>query len=216
VFAARLRAIRPQLTVVNYGCPGESTATFISGPCLAQQFGFALHDEFSGSQLDAALAFLRAHPGQVSPITVTLWSNDIRELVASCDDFACVAQGAPALVAQISSNLATILGRLRTEAPDAEIIVTGAWDSFLDTLEFADPLFQFLNASMAEATASARARFADPFPIFNPQGDLQAEIAAQCTMTLLCSENDSHPSDIGYAALADLVFEASGYARLAP
>ena len=191
-----------------------STTTFISGPCLWREFGYALHDDFSGSQLDAALAFLRAHPGQVSPITLTLWGNDVREFVASCDDFACVADGAPALVAQISSNLAMILGRLRTAAPDAEIIVTGSWDSFLGALEFADPLFQFLNASMAEATASARARFADPFPVFNPQGDLEAEIAAQCTMTLLCSENDSHPSDAGYAALADLVFDASAYARL--
>jgi hypothetical protein len=150
----------------------------------------------------------------VSPITVTLWSNDIREFVASCDDFACVEDGAPALVAQISSNLSMILGRLRTAAPDAEIIVTGSWDSFLGALEFADPLFQFLNSSMAEVTASARARFADPFPVFNPQGDLEAEIAAHCTMTLLCSETDSHPSNAGYAALADLVFDASAYARL--
>ena len=39
--------------------------------CIFQQIGLALHDEFSGSRLDAATAFLRAHPGQVSPITLS-------------------------------------------------------------------------------------------------------------------------------------------------
>src|SRR2546426_3768298 len=33
VFAARLRTIAPKLQVVNYGCPGESTKTFIDGGC---------------------------------------------------------------------------------------------------------------------------------------------------------------------------------------
>src|SRR5207237_10267541 len=33
VFAARLRAIAPKIRVVNYGCPGESTKTFIHGGC---------------------------------------------------------------------------------------------------------------------------------------------------------------------------------------
>jgi hypothetical protein len=33
-------------------------------------------------------------------------------------------------------------------------------------------------------------------------------------LALLCSEGDSHPSDAGYQALADLVFDVSGYACL--
>jgi lysophospholipase L1-like esterase len=213
VFGARLRQIRSDLTIVNYGCPGESTTTFIIGPCVWTEVGRQLHDPFSGTQLAAALAFLRSHRGQVSPITITLWGNDVREFVGSCPDLECVQNGALALIAQLTGNLAEILAQLRAAAPDAEIIVTGGWDSFLDVLEFADPLFQLLNASMAETAARARARFADPFPVFNPQGDLAEETRAHCTMTLLCTQQDSHPSDIGYEALADLVFEASGYAR---
>jgi hypothetical protein len=104
----------------------------------------------------------------------------------------------------------------RLEAPDAEIIVTGSWDSFLDLLAFADPLFQLLNASMSAVATAARVRFADPFPIVNPQGNLDAEIQAHCTMTLLCAEQDSHPSDVGYQALVDLVFAVSGYQRFVP
>jgi hypothetical protein len=46
--------------------------------CFFQQIGLALHDEFTGSQLDAATAFLHAHPGQVSPITLSIGAGDRR------------------------------------------------------------------------------------------------------------------------------------------
>jgi hypothetical protein len=90
----------------------------------------------------------------------------------------------------------------------------GAWDPYLDGLAFANPIFQAVNASMAQAAAAARSRFADPFPIFNPQGDPGLEVQALCTLTLSCVDHDSHPSDAGYQALAGLVFDASQYSRL--
>jgi lysophospholipase L1-like esterase len=214
VFAARIRALRPGLTVVNYGCPGESTASFISGPCLANTIGLPLHDPFGGSQLAAAVAFLHAHPGSVSPITLTLWANDVRELVQECaGDLACVQLRAPTEIARLASNLRAILAELRAAAPSAEIVVTGVWDTFLGLFALADPMFEALNAAIAGVTADADARFADPFPIFNPRGDAAAETAAICTLTLLCTDGDSHPSDAGYRALAAVVFDASGYAR---
>jgi hypothetical protein len=79
---------------------------------------------------------------------------------------------------------------------------------------FADPLFTLLNRAQQAAAAAVRARFADPFPVFNPPGDETAETAAICTLTLLCSQGDGHPSDAGYRALASIVWTASGYARL--
>jgi RNA polymerase sigma factor (TIGR02999 family) len=217
VFAARLRAIQPGLTVVNYGCPGETMRSFLKGPCLWTEFGEQLHDSFTGRQLDAALSFLRAHPGEVSPITVTLWGNNVREFVSGCEgDDVCVQRGAVKFIDDLSKDLAKILRELRKEAPDADIIVTGSWDSFIDALEFADPLFQLLNASMAATATAERARFADPFPLFNPQGDLAREIESLCALLLLCTENDSHPSDLGYQVLGNLVFDVSGYGLLVP
>jgi lysophospholipase L1-like esterase len=215
VLAARLRAIRPGIAVTNYGCPGESTTSFVEGPCLSNVIGFPLHDPFAGTQLDAATAFMRAHPGQVSPVTLTLWGNDVRQLVESCAaDIGCISAGAPAAIARLAGNLRLILRELHAAAPNAEIIVTGAWDSFVGSFAEADPLFQALNAAVAGVAANGRARFADTFPIFNPQGDPAAETEAICTLTLLCSEGDSHPSDAGYEAIADIVFDASGYDRL--
>ena len=68
--AGMLQEIRPGITTVNYGCTGETSLTFIQGGCPYTAAGFPLHDPYDGSQLSAALAFLHAHRGQVSPITI--------------------------------------------------------------------------------------------------------------------------------------------------
>jgi len=219
VFSARLRQIRPRIITVNYGCPGESTDSFLEGSCLWTALGHELHDPFSGTQMQAAVAFLRAHPGEVSPITLNLWGNDLPKLLGPCTlngqiDLTCIRTRAPAVISQVASNVSRILAELRSVAPNAEIIVTGAWDSFVDTLAIADPVFEAFNAAMADAAALSRARFADPFPKFNPQGDQAGEVQSICTLTLLCTAGDSHPSDAGYRALADVVFDASQYNRL--
>jgi lysophospholipase L1-like esterase len=79
--AARLRALAPEIRVVDYACLGESTKTFIAGRCPGRTDVKWLHDAVKGAQLQAALAFLQAHRGQVSPITLTLWGNDLGEIV---------------------------------------------------------------------------------------------------------------------------------------
>ena len=55
--------------------------------------------------------------------------------------------------------------------------------------------------------------FADVVPVFNPPGG-EARSSAICMLTLLCAAGDSHPSDAGYRAMAEVVFDASGYGRL--
>lgn len=215
VFADQLRRIQPAIEVVNYACVGESTGTFIRGTCLGKTLGVPLHDEFSGTQLQAAVAFLSAHRGEVSPITLTLWGNDIRELSEACGgDSTCILDGARGTIAQIATNLRTILAQLRAAAPEAEISVTGPWNSGIGTFPITDPLYIGLNDAMRDAAASTRTRFADLFPTFNPQGDIDAETAAICGLTLLCTEGDIHPSDAGYQAIADDIWDASDYERL--
>lgn len=215
VFAQQLRTTQPSLRVVNYSCVGESTRTFIAGPCLGKTLGVGLHDEWSGTQLDAALTFLSMHRGEVSPITITLWANDVRELAESCNqDFACILDGAPDTITRVARDLKTILTRLRSAAPQAEIIVTGPWNSAIGAFPITDPLYLQLESAMRGAAVDTRVRFADMFPRFNPQGDVDAEAAAICAMTLLCTEGDIHLSDAGNRVVADEVWEASGYQRL--
>ena len=210
-----LRRIAPAITTVNYGCPGESTVTFIEGGCPWTAQGFPLHDSFDGTQLDAAVGFLRAHPGEISPITISLALNDVQRFIADCAfEPLCIQRGATATIRQITANLAMILDRLRRAAPNVEIIVLGPYDPFIGNLEFADPLFIALNDAMAETAAGGSARYADIFGTFNPQGDIDVETQTLCMLTLWCTHGDGHPSDLGYQLMADTIFEVSGYERL--
>src|SRR6266700_3345067 len=51
--------------VKNLGCPGETSSTFINGGCPFAPQG-------TPSQLASAMAFLLAHPGKVSPVTLDI------------------------------------------------------------------------------------------------------------------------------------------------
>src|SRR5262249_23759094 len=100
---------------------------------------------FCWQSTGCAVAFLRTHPCEGGPITITLWGNDILEFVQNvCNlDPACIQSGAPGVIAHINTNLAFILGQLRAAAPDAEIIMTGAWDVIgFNAFAFADPLIE--------------------------------------------------------------------------
>jgi len=208
VLAARLRKRSPGLEVVNYGCPGESTVTFSRGGCPAFADRVELHDAFRGSQLAAALAFLRAHPGEVSPITLTLFGNDWLPLVLdTCKGkVACVRKRGPATIAAFGTRLAAIVRQLRAAAPAAEIVVTGAWNPDPSQLARFEPIYRSLETSIARAAAASHARVAKMLPVFNPPAKTQARL---CALTFICSQGDPHPTDAGYRAIADAVLRAT-------
>lgn len=206
-FVARLRKLSAKIKVVNYGCPGESTVTFARGGCDWLKQGGKLHDAFRGSQLNAAKAFLRAHPGKVSPITVTLWGSDL-PLPLSQN-----AKRAPGAIASFASRFSAILRQLRATAPTAEIIVTGAWNFEADRLAQSEPLYRSLDAAIKRAATASRARVANMFAALNGTGNVKSQQARLCRLTFICSKGDPHPTNAGYRAMADAFMAASGYPR---
>ncbi|GAA0933983.1 hypothetical protein GCM10009554_19650 [Kribbella koreensis] len=203
LLAPRLHHGQQRTTLVNYGCPGESTTTFATGQCPWAGAGLPLHDAFTGTQQAAAVRFLRDHRGKVDLVTLSLWGNDANDFVASCNgNVQCILDGAPAAIAGIAANLSGILRQLHRAAPDARLVVLGAFDVNVGAFPVTHPIIRQLNAAMAAAAAEHGARFADPMPVFNPEGDTGATL---CTLTLLCRDGDAHPSDAGYQALADLM-----------
>jgi lysophospholipase L1-like esterase len=207
VFAARLRKLSAKIKVVNYGCPGESTATFARGGCDWLKQGGKLHDAFRGSQLKAAETFLRAHPGKVSPVTLTLWGNDL-PLPLSQN-----AKRAPRAIASFASRFSAILRQLRAAAPTAEIIVTGAWNFEADRLAQSEPLYRSVDAAIKRAATASRARVANMFAALNGTGNVKHQQARICRLTFICSKGDPHPTNAGYRAMADAFMTASGYPR---
>jgi lysophospholipase L1-like esterase len=205
VFAASLRKLSPKIQVVNYGCPGESAVTFARGGCPALADGVMLHNAFRGSQLKAAQSFLRAHPGKVSPITVTLWGADLFPLSAK-------GKRAPSAIASFATRFNSILQRLRAAAPAAEIIVTGAWNPEADRLAQEEPLYRSVDAAIGHAAAASRVRVANMFAALNGAGNVKTQKARLCSITFFCSaKGDPHPTDAGYRAMANAFMTASGF-----
>jgi lysophospholipase L1-like esterase len=205
VFAARLRKLSPQIEVVNYGCPGESSVTFARGRCPTLAEGVKLHDAYRGPQLKAAVSFLRAHPGQVSPITLTLWGAELAPLSAK-------GKRAQAAIESFAPRFAAILRQLRAAAPNADIVVTGAWNLEANGLQQTTPLYRSVDAAIRRAAKASRVRVANMFAAFNGSGNVQAQKARLCRLTFAC-KNDPHPNDAGYRAMADAFLAASGYPR---
>ena len=203
-FAGRLRGIDPAIETVNLGCPGETTSSYLAGGCPYTAQGFGLHRAYGGAQMDAAISFLKAHPGEVSPITIDLGANDVNACGA---DQTCIA-GA---IATVGENMAGILSTVRASAPSAEIIVMEYYNpfAFLDT--GTNAASQALNSVLAGDAALVRGRTADAFTPFNlalPQPD------TLCTLTFFCTSGDVHATDRGYGVIAEQFWVASGYERL--
>ncbi len=210
-YANVLAARDPRLQITNYSCPGESTPTLIAGGCPWRAAGFALHDNYSGSQLAASVAFLRAHRSSSGTVSLAVWGNDILTLITGCGgDLTCVAERAPAEIRAFAARLGVILRSLRSGAPAADIVVVGAFHSFPPPSPLVDSLYASLNAAITTTATSVRARIADTAMVFNPP-DPALRAAAICNLTLVCVTNgaDGHPSDAGYVAIADAVIAAT-------
>ena len=208
-FGHVLRIFQPGVQTINDGCPGETTDSFIKGPC---EYGlaFPLHHAYSGgplsSQLSDALNVLSTTPNAVTPITIDIGANDALGLIeVTCKlEAKCIEEHAPALFSHVAGNLGLILADLRGAAPHAKIIVLGLYNPFGETIPGADALTAKLNELEASVAASVGARFADPLPVFNPPGKL--EQVTLCTLTNICTSlKDIHPTDLGYAVLGGLV-----------
>ena len=130
-----------------------------------------LHDPFRGSQLKAALAFLKAHRGQVSPITLTLWGNDLAPLSAR-------ARRAPKAIASFASRFDSILRAASIGRTGADIIVTGAWNPEVDQAEKTQPLYRSLDAAIARTAAGSRARVAKMYRGLQPSREHPSRLRA--------------------------------------
>jgi lysophospholipase L1-like esterase len=109
---AMLRRRQPGLRLVRLGCPGETSATMLHGGLCSYP---------GGSQVAAAVRFLRRHPARVSLITIDIGANDLDSCITetpAAQLAVCVGKAIP----RVAANLAKILARLRQADPHARII----------------------------------------------------------------------------------------------
>ncbi|MGH9275479.1 MAG: SGNH/GDSL hydrolase family protein, partial [Acidimicrobiales bacterium] len=166
--------------------------------------GLALHTSYDGSQLDAAVSVLRAHPDQVNPITVSIGGIDAADVIAeTCNfDASCVARSG--LRDELGRDLDRVLEGLQAAAPRAQIILVAFYNPFTVDVPTSDRLWhRHYTTALKAAAARHGARIADVSGLLD-EHDV-------CDLTFLCSSGDPHPTDLGYRLIADEVFEAAGY-----
>lgn len=207
--------LAPGAQLKNLACGGETIGTFLDGGPRCS---------YAGSQMDNALAFLAAHP-DTGLITVDIGGNDAQNCVAKATgaiDFVCLTNGMTA----IGSRLPGLLAQLKTAAPNAQVILTNYPDVFLaawltgasgqNLAKLSVTLFDNLNAIFAEAATSAGVDFADVSEAFHTHdfttmvtlptyGEVPINVAKICTLTWMCTKQDIHGNDAGYAVIAEVI-----------
>jgi len=202
----------PKAKLRNLSCSGATTTSMLgTDRCTYDQ----------GSQLAAAVEFLKAHKSKVDLVTIDIGANDVTPCARGTVDVTC-ALGA---VATVERNLTTILGQLRAATgPNTEIIVLNYYNPFLaayltgpagqQLAGLTTYLQTLLNGAVTRSAATVGADVADvatafrsydTTPVTTAYGTIPTNVATICAWTWMCSKNDIHANDAGYAVLAATV-----------
>jgi lysophospholipase L1-like esterase len=196
------------LQLNNLGCSGETTTSMING---------GICDYPEGSQLNAAVAFLEAHPGQVKYLTIDIGANDVDKCAPGGSiDAACVLQG----VDTIAKNLNTILAALKKADGGARLSIgmnyydpflqywtTGLQGQLVATASVA--LLVAINAAEQTLYSLYGFKIADVFSAYKSANfssttlfGTPVNVQTICTLTYMCSVQNIHPNAQGYQVIA--------------
>jgi lysophospholipase L1-like esterase len=204
--------------VYDIACPGETTGSFSSSTapdngCREYRFtdGNPLHEPYTGTQMQAALAYLAQNP-QTKLITITLGANDLLLAEYACDDassvLACEVEALPGIVAAAAENMASILDGIRGTGYAGEIIYLSAYaTSYTDLAQVT--AIPTLNTALGAVVVAHGGRVASGFDTF-AVGSVLSE-GDPCAAGLLIPNPDGsatcdkHPSPKGRNLLAGAV-----------
>jgi lysophospholipase L1-like esterase len=199
-------------TVADLGCNGETSVTFITGCPAPQQLKFP----YTGSQLKAALAFLRAHAGKVPLVTLDIGLNDLEPAMNfNPQTKTCavdVAAFQTALQALDTNLKHTILPQLY-----AALTVNGHSTGVLAVMNYYDPFqnfcpktlpyFQTANAHLAADVN----HFGIVVDVFDAFGGANVPNPKLCVYLWTCNPSfpgNDHPTTGGYQVIANTFLAA--------
>ena len=197
--------------VNNLGCPDESSSTFINGGCPFAPSG-------SPAQLTAAVAYLQANAGKVSPVTLDIGANDVEgDITITPSGCALDTSHFNDQLATLDSNLTgtilpALLGALTVKGKvTGSIVMMNYYDPFQNICPASVPFIQTLNQHLA-TDVSGFGIIVDVFGAFGGAAVPNPNICTYTWFTLLCptspQTSDVHPTDLGYSVIAS-TFEAA-------
>ena len=205
--------------LVNYACAGESTQTMIDSGCPG---GILHHGSYTGSQLQAAVDFLKAahNRGRVSPITLEIGSNDVITdwSASTCSPNSNVGTD----LARMDSNLTgVILPRLLdaleagTKADNGDLHILNYYNPYAKECPGSAPFIHMLNNHLQADAAQFRVPVVDVYAAFGGDANMASNI---CEYTWICNVrfHDIHPTNLGYQVIAKAVELTLGLPGNAP
>lgn len=226
VVYARLRRGHPGLRLVQLGCTGETTTTMMRGGICRYR---------AGSQLAAAVAFLRAHRRHVALVTIDIGANDLEDCGLAPD----LAQLASCLghLPRAATGLTAILARLRAAAgPGVRVVgmsyylpALAVWRHGLAghaVAWVAERLAATYGGLLDRAYARSGVAVADVSGAFDTGdfggpvtvpglGDLPRNVARICEWTWACASPprgpNQHPNPAGYRVIAAAILAVTSH-----
>jgi len=204
-----LRKTQAGTQLKNLGCTGETTSSMLGG-------GTCRYPE--GSQIAAAVTFLKANAATTRLVTLDIGANNVLPCAKPAVDQACATSS----TTRVSKELALILGQIRAAAPNVPIVVLTYYNPLLatwnkgaegrDLATKSQPLLGSLNTEITKAGKAAGAKVADvagAFATTNTSGSPQpVNVKRICDWTWMCQAENIHANDAGYAAMAKAVVDA--------
>ncbi len=207
--------------VANAACTGESSASFVftdgqSNGCETSRGGgsgyrtsFPLHVSYSGTQLQYAVQYLKSHP-QTQLVSLMIGYNDLFVCQETTAD-RCASE-VPAVLTQVSTNVADILGAIRYGAHyDGQVVIVNYYS--FDYANSADNRSsQEVNGALDSAATPFHVQIADGFAAFQAAArPFGGDSCAAGLLTRLTSGGCGiHPSAAGQAVLAAAVERVVG------
>lgn len=232
-FAYQLTSEAPDkgydLTLQNFGCGGATTTSILqSVGCPQVALGPGATPYPHQTQAAAAIAFIKAHPGRIGLITVSIGGNDVTKCGSAANAVTCVA-GA---INSVKTNVTKLVTELRDAAgPDVPIrgitypdVILGEWLSGRSGQQLASlsvtAFKSLINPALSAAYASVGGKLVDvtaatgaytplsQTTTLAPYGTIPVAVAKVCRLTYYCQYKDIHPHTNGYKIIADLLLKS--------
>lgn len=194
--------------IVDFGCADVTSEQFIQGGCPLSKIE---HDYYKGSQLDAAVAFIHAHKGEVSPVTLDLGANDV---LGDINPKTCtVDKWWYQDLSEMDSNLdLLILPKLKAALAGGngqsagQLVMMNYYNPYQQQCPGADRYIRELNAHLAADAAYYSVPIVNVYSAFKQAASgTHTPGSRVCQLTWMCGWpiKDIHPTSAGYRLIAD-------------
>lgn len=206
-------------TLENLSCNGETTVTMINGNCIDKVQNKV---PYQGAQLSAAVAFLNAHPGQVSPVTLDVGADNflLHNDVNSSNSPNCTVNTTQfnSDLAQVDSDLTnTILPELTAALTvngqrTGDLIIPNYYDPLQNLCPNLVSLSQEVNAHIASDASGFGVIVVDIFTAFGGPATPNPNLPTLTWITSNFPQFEAiHPRSAGYQVMATTIEQTVGY-----